>query len=199
MHHDINIVKVKTSIDVLAKENKELYDSTFSLRKRNEEFDSYNKALLGKIKELTGEKDEVIASETKRKNDIEKKCEEFRNDVVAKFQNQVPEKDKLREDNDYLRTKVQEYKASTDEIRINIESQLRLNEKDLQAFEDDFRKNMKNSVKNLEENANKFLIENNELKNQIISYNKKYEDLSGGCRKFNTSFDVAKRELERVS
>jgi chromosome segregation ATPase len=198
LNFDLNINQVKDSTDKLERENKDNSEMNNLLTKKMNEFEVYNRALLEKIKELNKEKDEILISENKKKLEIEKKCEDFKKEVVNKFEKQLPEINKLKEDNEFLRNKVVEYKTSTEEIRNSIESQINSNEEDLLKFEDEFRKNMKENLKNLEENTNKFLLENSELKSQLINYYKKYEELSNRVSKFTSSFDSGKKELENV-
>merc|ERR1712045_754974 len=78
---ELKMIRTNKSTDEYSKKNKDISENTNLLIRKYEEFDKYNKNLLVKIKDLTEEKKKTENDENEKKREIEKKCDDFKNDV----------------------------------------------------------------------------------------------------------------------
>lgn len=192
------MVCTRKSIDEYGKKNKDIAENTNLLIRKFEEFEKYNKNLLEKIKELNEEKKKIEIDENEKKKEIEKKCEDFKNDVKEKFSGNFPDMDKLKEDNEYLQTKLDEYLENTEKIRENIMQQIQLKEEQTLETEkktdEDIKKKLSEHEKScnlIREDNKKLHTESTKLKNDA---NEKIEKIN----KIAKNFDYKKKEYEKV-
>jgi len=70
-------------------------------------------------------------------------------DLQAKYESEIPEKNEIIKENDMLRKKFEEYVANTTSIKDNLESQMKLKEQQTNAFEEEFRGQVKAKMEEL--------------------------------------------------
>jgi hypothetical protein len=159
------------------------------------EFEKHNKTLLEKVKELNEEKARIQIEERARREEIESKCEDFKNDVIAKFKSTDTEV--IRADNESLRQKLEEYKENTKQITENLQMQLELKDMQNANFEEEFRTQITSKFDELKEQTEKFGLENSELRKEYNTVHSKFEQLTSALGKFHQKFEVGKKEFEK--
>ena len=188
----------KTSIENLTKKNRELYESTNLLTRKYNEFDNYNKNLLEKIKELNEEKKKIEHDENEKKKEIEKKCLDFKNEVTEKFSWNFPEVDKLKEDNDYLQVKLDEYRENTEKIRDNILSQLKLRDEQTLETEKKTKTELREKMKEIEKGSGSIKDENKKLTVEVTGLRDNANKTISKIQKIGKDFENKKKEFEKV-
>lgn len=160
--------------------------------------DNYNRQVLIKVKDITDDLPKTRTDEESRRAEIEKKCQDFLEDVRKKFDSEITT-EKIIEENESLRSKLKEYNESTQVIKQNLEDQLSLKDKQSIAFEEDFKTQITDKLSIMSDDTTRIVGENKELRCQISVYQKKFEEMTSTLSKFSSSFDLAKKEYERVS
>lgn len=188
----------KTSIESLTKKNRELYECTNLLTRKYNEFDNYNKNLLEKIKELNEEKKKIEFDENEKKKEIEKKCLDFKNEVTEKFSGNFPEVDKLKEDNDYLQLKLDEYRENTEKIRDNILSQLKLRDEQTLETEKKTKTELREKMKEIEKGSGSIKDENKKLTVEVTGLRDNANKTISKIQKIGKDFENKKKEFEKV-
>ena len=173
-------------------------ESTNLLSRKYTEFELYNKNLLEKIKELNDEKKKIEVDETEKRKEIEKKCEEFKKEVKEKFTGNFPEIDKLKDDNIFLQTKLDEYRENTEKIRDNILAQLKLRDEATMEAEKKTKDELKEKMKEVEKGNTSLKEENKKLANEVSILRDDANNKITKIHKIGKDFDGKKKEFERV-
>jgi len=188
----------RINIDLLTKKNKELAESTNLLSRKYSEFEIYNKNLLEKIKELNEEKKKIEVDETEKRKEIEKKCEEFKKDVKEKFSGNFPEIDKLKQDNIFLQTKLDEYRENTEKIRDNILAQLKLRDEATMEAEQKTKSELREKMHDVEKGNTSLKEENKKLAHEVSNLRNDANQKIARIQKIGKDFDTKKKEFEKV-
>lgn len=184
IQNQIQSKELKSSQELLtAQENKFL------------EIEKHNKMLLERVKEMNEDKSRVEKEEKKRSEDILKKCEDFKQDVVSKFKGTDIET--ILADNENLKSKLEEYKENTLKITENLQLQLKMKEAQNENFEQTFKTQITSKFDELKDQADKFEKENKELKLEYENGIKKFNKASASISRYHSRFDVAKKEFEK--
>lgn len=216
----INILKYLKILQL--KQNKDLDFNNHNLKEKNAEL-LLSEKLYHQIKDkytnLLDEKTIILKEERLKREEITNKCEIFMKDLQAKYESEIPEKNEIIKENDMLRKKFEEYVANTTSIKDNLESQMKLKEQQTNAFEEEFRGQVKAKMEELviititfiykllynyililfqSLSTQKYAIENSELKSQLLAYNKKFEEVNVTISQYNSMFEKLKTELENV-
>jgi hypothetical protein len=182
----------------MEKKNKEIAENTNLLIIKYEEFEKYNKNLLEKIKELNEEKKKIEVDENEKKKEIEKKCEDFKNDVKEKFSGNFPDMEKLKEDNNYLQSKLDEYLENTEKIRENIMQQIQLKEEATLETKKKSDEEIKMKLSMHENSCNNIREENKKLSAESTKLRNDANDKVDKINKIAKDFDIKKKEYEKV-
>jgi hypothetical protein len=193
---EVESLNLKNENDKLIKVVKSTSEGNLALDKQLYDLESYNKAVLEKIKAMNEEKVQILNDEAIRREDVIKRCDDFKKDVQQKFD--VADIETIKKENDNLREKLNEYKEGTKQIQENLEAQLDLKEKTNSEFQENFKTQVQGKLDELLSQSDKFVNENTELKNELKIYQNKYEEMSSTISKFNTTFDSAKKEFEKI-
>ena len=156
------------------------------LNKKLLEYEKYNRALLEKVKDLNEEKTKIYREENEKFETIKNKCEEFKQDVIAKFE--VTDTDIIRKENETLREKLAEYKEHSKMIEESIKAQLDFKEKQVSLIEDGLTSQLGPKLIEFEEQNEKLKTENSL---------EKLNDLQNILSKFHSNFEVGKKEFEK--
>jgi len=95
-----------------------------------------------KLEESEEENKYIVKLEKARRIELVKEmslqCEEFMKGLQAKYYKEIPDRSTLLEENDMLRRKFEDFVKNTTEIKDNLESQMKLKDKQTAAFEQEF-------------------------------------------------------------
>ena len=92
---------MKVAIQNFNKEIKSLEENNSTITKKIIEYEKYNRTLLEKVKEIGEEKIQIEKEEHDKCETIRQKCDEFKQDVIAKFE--VTDTDLIRKENETLK------------------------------------------------------------------------------------------------
>lgn len=165
------------------------------LNKKLLEYEKYNRALLEKVKDLNEEKSKIYHEENEKFETIKNKCEEFKLDVIKKFE--VTDTEIIRKENETLREKLAEYKEHSKMIEESIKSQLDFKEKQVCLIEDGLNEQLGPKLNEFEEQNEKLKTENSVLKQEFNENLEKLNDLQDLLSKFHSNFEVGKKEFEK--
>jgi hypothetical protein len=154
--------------------------------------------LIEKIKNMTEEKNKVLLEENEKRNQIIKETEEFVKNIQNKYQEELPERQKLIEENQKLREELDESIKYTMNIKQLIEAQKDKKEKKAKDLEEEYKNTVNTKIEQLTYDTQKYLLENNELKTQIIQYQKKCEELQESHSLFNKEYEKLMTQIEKV-
>jgi hypothetical protein len=157
-----------------------------------------NKLLLDKVKEVTDDKNTRIVEEKQKREELERKCEEFKRDVDEKFSKDVIDKDQIIKDNDNLRTKLEEYKTNMESIKANLEKQIDCKNNQDVDMQSDFKSQIQTRMDEMLSHSDNLTSENKTLKEEVMFYQKKIEGLANSMGNFVTNFESSKKEFEKV-
>lgn len=168
------------------------------LRRKGEK-DKYNAILMDKIKQLTEEKNKILTEENEKRNQIIKETENFVKDIQNKYQEELPERQMLLDENQKLRKELDESIKYTIGIKEMIENQKNKKLTKTKELEHEYKNNMSTKMEYLSNQAQKYLIENSELKTQIIQYQNKNEEMQNVLNSYNKEYQNLMQEVEKVN
>lgn len=168
------------------------------LTKKFNDKERYNKILIDKIKILTEEKNKILTEENEKRNKIIKDTENFVKDIQSKYQDELPDRQKLIDENQLLRQELDESIKYTMSIKQLIESQKEIKETKAKELENEYKNMMGPKIEGLTSQAQKYLVENSELKTQIIQYQNKCESLQDTFAGCNKEYEKLMNEIEKV-
>jgi len=192
---ELNNTKLNLHNQIKTKDLKSTHELLLAQENKFVEVEKHNKLLLEKVKEMNEEKSLAEKEEKIKREDIQKKCEDFKNDVVSKFQS--TDVTAIQADNQNLKNKLEEYKENTKKITENLELQLKMKETQNLNFEEQFKTQISSKFNELKDQTDKFEKENVDLKLEYENAVKKFNNLSGSISKFHSRFDQGKKEFEK--
>jgi hypothetical protein len=166
-------------------------------RKLNEK-EKYSKLIIEKINMINADKQMIITEESEKRNSIVKETETFVRALQSKYEEELPEKKKLIEENQLLRAEIEKCIKNSGNLKDMLESQLKEKEKISEDMEHKIKNDLRSKMESMSFHAQKYIFENSELKIQIINYKKKNEELNNLVEAFIKEYDKLKNELERV-
>jgi hypothetical protein len=188
-------LRIKLAINNLNREIKSLEDNHSTLTKKVIEYEKYNKSLLEKVKEINEEKDQLEKDEHEKCETIRQKCEEFKRDVVSKFQ--VTDTDLIRKENDTLKEKLKEYQDHSKLIEESIKQQLEFKDEQLHLIEDGLSAQLNPKLNDFEGQNEKLKAENMELRKEYNDNIQELNELQELLSKFYSNFEIGKKEFEK--
>jgi hypothetical protein len=178
---------------------KKLNELNYNVNFKIQTIEKNNKILLDKVKEVTDEKNIKIIEEKEKREELQRKCEEFRKDVDEKFSKDVIDKDQIIKDNDNLRTKLEEYKTNMEAIKANLEEQIDNKDKQANEFQVDFKSQIQTKIDEMLTHSEKLTNENKTIREGVLFYQKKIEELAHSMGSFTSTFENSKKEFEKVT
>jgi hypothetical protein len=166
--------------------------------KRRGEKEKYNTMLIEKMKKLSEEKNKILTEENEKRNQIIEEAGNFVKDIQLKYQEELPEKQKLLDENQRLRKELDESIKYTMKIKEMIENQKNKKLNKTKELEDEYKNNMSIKMEKLSSQAQRYLIENSELKTQIIEYQKKNEEMQNILGSYNKEYQNLMHQIETV-
>jgi hypothetical protein len=163
------------------------------------QLDLENKDKLETIKDINEDMIKRTVEENKKREDIQDRCDEFKKQVFNKFHNgDVPDNQKIIEDNESLKKKLQEYKDNMDNIKKSLEEQLSLKDKQSESFQNDFKVQIQDKLDEMKDHSDKLGTENKSLKDDVMIYQNKIDEITKQITNFTGSFESSKKEFEKV-
>lgn len=159
--------------------------------------DNFSKLLIEKIKTINEEKNKIIYEETEIRNKLVKETEEFVKSLQEKHELELPEKQKLIEENQRLRKEIENTVKETIEMKESFENKLKEKEKKALDFEINYKNDLRTKMETTTLNAQKYLLENSEYKSQIITYQKKNEEMLNAIEMFTKEYAKLEIEIEK--
>jgi hypothetical protein len=197
---ELALRKKKLNLEILSKENELLKNKNILVETSCKQIDLDNKDRLDTIKDINEDMVKRNVEENKKREDIQERCDEFRKQVYNKFHNgDVPDNQKIMEDNDNLKKKLQEYKDNMENIKKSLDEQLSLKDKQSDDFQSDFKKQIQEKLDEMKDQSDKLGGENKTLKEDVVFYQCKIDDITKQITSFTGSFESSKKEFEKVS
>jgi hypothetical protein len=187
--------KYKIDIQNFHKGIKIYDDQNVALNKKILEYEKYNKTLLERVKEMTDERNVIQKEESEKFETIRNKCEEFKQDVIGKFE--VTDTDIIRKENETLREKLTEYKEHSKMIEESIRAQMDFKEKQFALIEDGLTSQINPKLFEFDEQNEKLKNENEDLKTEFNENLDKINQLQEIISKFHSNFEIGKKEFEK--
>jgi chromosome segregation ATPase len=199
------IIALETESFSLESKHKSLQTETNNIQKTTSEInrkindkEKYSKLIIEKINVINADKQKIISEESEKRNVVVKETENFVRTLQSKYEEELPEKKKLIEENQLLRSEIEQCIKNSGNLKDLLESQLKEKEKASEDIENKIKNDLKSKMENMSFHAQKYIFENSELKIQIANYRKKNEELSSLVDAFNKEYDKLKNELEKV-
>ena len=161
--------------------------------------EKYGKMLVDKINLINNEKQNIINEESEKRNELVKDTENFVRSLQNKYEDELPEKKRLIEENSQLRSEIEECIKNSANLKEILENRLKEKEKITESMENKLKFNLTNKMQEMTLNAQKYIFENSELKMQIANHHKKKEELMELVKAFNKEYDKLIKEVEKVS
>lgn len=189
--------QIKLQNDNLIKENAILKDIFQDVNKKYSDKEKVAKMIIDKIQLINEEKNKIILEESEKRSKCVKETEEFVKDLQNKYQAEIPEKQKLLEENQILRKDIEKCVEETIKMKDAIEKQMK--EKEQRAFylENEYKNDIKTKMEVMTTTAQKYLLENSALKSEIINYQKRNQELGNSLLMFKTEYEKVVNEIER--
>jgi len=144
------------------------------------------------------EKKKLEEEEMIKKNEIEKKCAEFKKDVEEKFTINFPEIDKIKEENSFLQQKLDEYRENTEKIRDNILAQIKLKDEATIEAEKKTKEDLSSKMKEVEKGNTTLKEENKKLSLEVGKEKADADKTISRIQKIANDFEIKKKEFEKV-
>jgi chromosome segregation ATPase len=182
----------------LQTETNNIQKTTAEINRKISDKEKYSKLIIEKINVINGDKQKIISEESEKRNQIVKETENFVRSLQSKYEEELPEKKKLIEENQLLRNEIEQCIKNSGNLKDLLESQLKEKEKASEDIENKIKNDLKSKMESMSFHAQKYIFENSELKIQIANYKKKNEELNSLVDAFNKEYDKLKNELEKV-
>jgi chromosome segregation ATPase len=176
----------------------DLKKTNAELIKKLTDKDKYSNLLIEKIQNTSEQRNKIIQEQADLRNKAVKEAEDYVKSLQEQYESQLPEKQKLIEENQNLRKEIEETVQTTMTMKSEIEGQMNSRESKALTMETDYKNDLKTKMEGMTMNAQKYLIENSQLKSEIITYSKKNEELFETVSMFNKEFDKLSNEIEKV-
>ena len=183
--------------DQLENQKSKIREKSIELNKKFTDKEKISKLLIEKIKTLNEEKNKIIEEDTEIRNMIVQETENFVKDIQEKYELGLPEKQKAIEENQYLRKELEICFLSTMAVKGEIENKLKERAKESMELEEKYKIDIREKMEETTMKAQKYLIENSELKTQIISILSKNTEMEKAEETFKTEFLKLENELEK--
>jgi hypothetical protein len=159
--------------------------------------EKYSRLLIDKLKLINDEKNKIILEESEARNKIVQETEKFVKDIQDNYEKELPEKNQLIEENQTLRREIEKCVQATVASKDEIENKLKEKEKKAMEMESSYKNDIRFKMEEMSLRAQKYLIENSELKTQIVGVTSKNIEMENADTKFNAEYEKLQNELEK--
>lgn len=184
---------------ILKAANAKFKQSQDDLGKKLTDKEKFSNMYIDKIRNVNEQKNQIIREQAELRNQAVKDTEDYVKELQDKYESQIPEKQKLIDENQSLRKEIEETVQTTMAMKSEIEGQMSLRENKALSMENEYKTDLKTKMEDMTMNAQKYLMENSSLKSEIIHYSKKNEELFGTVSMFNKEFEKLTNDLEKVN
>jgi hypothetical protein len=198
LNNDLEIVKIESNNVFIGKELESSKDVNEILSKKFNDKEKLNKLLINKINSIIDDRDKELISESERKNKIVMDTENFVKELQGNYEADFPEKQELINENQRLRTQIEEYVKESINIKESIENKLKVNDPSNSEESLSFTNDLKTRMEEVSTNTQKLLFENMELKKQIEFYKLKYDEMSSNIKIYTDKYKEFCNEIEKV-
>jgi hypothetical protein len=196
---EVEIQSLDSKHKIVKAEAQKIKELNAELTKKLGDKDKLSKMIIEKVNTINAEKQKIINEESEKRNIIVKETENFVRGLQSKYEDELPEKKKLIEENQTLRGEIEGCIKNSGGLKDMLENQLKEKEKNTEDIENKIKNDLKSKMENMSYAAQKYIFENSELKIQIVSYKKKNDELLGLLNAFTQEYDKLKNELEKVN
>ena len=194
----MNQLKLQTTKKQLVGKNDNLKKENDELVKKANEKEKFSNLLLEKIKSINEEKIKIIQEITEKRNEIVIDTENYVKDIQMKFQSELPEKQKLLEDNQRLRDELEEFTKKSSNMKEEIEKEIQEKEKMNIDLQSDFINKFKIKLERIQTEKETLFIENMKLKKELEEYSSTKEDRDKTLDKYIAEWEKFTQENENV-
>lgn len=153
---------------------------------------------MEKIKSINEEKIKIIQEITEKRNEIVVETENYVKEIQMKFQSELPEKQKLLEDNQRLRDELEEFTKKSSNMKEDIEKEIKEKEKLNIDLQSDFINKFKGKLEKIQSEKEVLFIENMKLKKELEEYSKTKDDRDKTLDKYVAEWEKFTKENENV-
>jgi hypothetical protein len=190
--------EIENKHKLLEMELNKLKEVNCEYNKKLNDKEKYSKMLIDKINNTNDDKNNFINECSEKRNNLVKETENFVRSLQTKYEEELPEKKKLIEENQNLREEIEKCIQNSSKLKDVLELQLKEKEKISENMENKIKNEMKCKMQNMSYDAQKYIFENSELKLQIINYKKKNEEMLNIVNSFSQEFEKLRKEIEKV-
>lgn len=147
------IIALETESFSLESKHKSLQTETNNIQKTTSEInrkindkEKYSKLIIEKINVINADKQKIISEESEKRNVVVKETENFVRTLQSKYEEELPEKKKLIEENQLLRSEIEQCIKNSGNLKDLLESQLKEKEKASEDIENKIKKDRKSVV-----------------------------------------------------
>lgn len=191
-------MKLQSTKKQLQSKNDLLKKETDELVKKANEKEKFSNLLHNKIKSVNEEKIKIIQDITQKRNDIVIETENYVKDIQQKFQNELPEKQKLLEENQRLRQELDEFSKKSVTLKEEIEKEIKHKEKIQMNIKNDFINRTKQKMEKIQAEKEALVTENYKLKSEYEGYNNSKDERDKTLDKYMNEWDKFSAEIENV-
>jgi hypothetical protein len=181
----------------LKKEDLQLKENSLGLTKKHGDKEKMNKLYTEKLNKLIEERKKFLLDENEKRNLIVKEAEEYVKELQARYEKELPEKQLLIQENQRLRQEIETYINESLNIKETIENKLKIKEQTEQ--EDSYKNEIKTVMESVSINAQRYVLENIELKKQAPFYKQKLEEMTETINSYKLKYNEFMNELEKVN
>jgi hypothetical protein len=160
--------------------------------------EKFGKMIVEKINKINTDKQKIITDESEKRNDLVKETENFVRALQTKYEEELPEKKRLLEENAELRINIENCIRNSGSLKEVLENKLKEKEKFSETMENKLRVELKSKMEKLTYDAQKYIFENSELKQQIENHKNKKQEILDLVKAFNQEYDKLIKEVEKV-
>ena len=196
--HELNDFKLVNNKKQLFLKNEQLKKENEEMTKKSNDKEKFSNLLLEKIKSINEEKIKIIQDITEKRNEIVIETENYVKDIQTKFQNELPQKQKLLEENQKLRDELEDFTKKSSCMKEEIEKEISDKEKMNIDLQSDFINKYKNKLEKIQTEKETLFIENIKLKTEIEEYKKTKDDRESTHQKYVMEWEKFAKENEDV-
>jgi len=197
--NELNQLKLQATKKVLLTKNENIRKENDDLVKKANDKEKFSNLLLEKIKSINEEKIKIIQEITEKRNDIVVETENYVKEIQMKFQSELPEKQKLLEDNQRLRDELEEFTKKSSNMKEEIENEIKEKEKLNIDLQSDFINKFKIKLEKIQSEKEILFLENMKLKKELAEYSNTKEDRDKTLEKYVAEWEKFSRENENVN
>lgn len=196
--NELNQQKLQATKKALLTKNENIKKENDELVKKANDKEKFSNLLLEKIKSINEEKIKIIQEITEKRNEIVVETENYVKEIQMKFQSELPEKQKLLEDNQRLRDELEEFTKKSSNMKEEIEKEIKEKEKLNIDLQSDFINKFKVKLEKIQTEKEVLFLENMKLKKELEEYSNTKEDRDKTLEKYVVEWDKFSKENENV-